>query len=319
MKKKLIYAVSLPIVALSLASCSGTDYMSHDFDVVIPEKDSKATNEYDLSNQEDYDASYGLVYGQALNAYNNFSSKYSSTIFTEKEYNYDNDTLISGKDTKRIIDFTNNSVYCYGYYYEMENGEVSSYSKVESKSFVTDENTYTISTEITLNNYNFGTKRYPSQASGNVKIVTTHKEDIEQYRMNHMDTTYFYYLNSSFGSHKGTLSSNDDFSYVYHVDTNGDFTYTTIGENGLWTYFSLEEYKDFKLGYTKKYSRNEKMEYFENSVLNNKYDTKDYIEYDESILFRPSSAGNTFFNGIYSLDILLGESQQFRSWFTITE
>ena len=137
--------------------------------------------------------------------------------------------------------------------------------------------------------------------------------------MNHMDTTYFYYLNSSFGSHKGTLSSNDDFSYVYHVDTNGDFTYTTIGKNGLWTYFSLEEYKDFKLGYTKKYSRNEKMEYFENSVLNNKYDTKDYIEYDESILFRPSSAGNTFFNGIYSLDILLGESQQFRSWFTITE
>ena len=117
------------------------------------------------------------------------------------------------------------------------------------------ENTYTISTEITLNNYNFGTKRYPSQASGNVKIVTTHKEDIEQYRMNHMDTTYFYYLNSSFGSHKGTLSSNDDFSYVYHVDTNGDFTYTTIGKNGLWTYFSLEEYKDFKLGYTKKYSR----------------------------------------------------------------
>ena len=50
MKKRLIYLASLPILALGLASCSNYDYLSHDFEIVIPEKDSKAKNEYNFNN-----------------------------------------------------------------------------------------------------------------------------------------------------------------------------------------------------------------------------------------------------------------------------
>ena len=63
----------------------------------------------------------------------------------------------------------------------MKNDVVTSYSKVESKSFVSGENTYTVATEITLYNYLFG-KPEKDVASGTAKIVTTHQEDIEEYR-----------------------------------------------------------------------------------------------------------------------------------------
>ena len=159
MKKKLIYAVSLPIVALSIASCSGTDYMSHDFDIVIPEKDSKATNEYNLENYEEQEQALNGSKNVYLEAQDYLYSKYKSVIITHKGSIYVDDIFEKGWEEKRIWDFEKNSKYAYDYSYHMDNGEISSYSKVESKSFVTDENTYTVSTEITLNNFSFGPDR----------------------------------------------------------------------------------------------------------------------------------------------------------------
>lgn len=306
MKKKLIYLAALPIFALGLASCSGTDYMSHDFDVVIPEKDSKATNEYNLENYEEQEQALNGSKNMYLQAQDYLYSKYKSVILTYKGSIYVDDILEEGLDEKRIWDFEKNSKYAYDYSYHMDNGEISSYSKVESKSFVTDENTYTVSTEITLNNFSFGENN--SKASGSVKIVTTHKEDIEAHKKTQVNP-YFSYGNST----SGTLYANDEFTYMYYEYSSNNSNEITIGENGLLTY----RYGEYN--YTmEKHTYKKKLEYLENSILDDKYDTNNYIQYDEREIFG-SYWSWSFKDDLYDLSIMLSDSELFRSWFIIIE
>ncbi len=317
MKKKLIYAVSLPIVALSLASCSKTDYMSHDFDIVIPEKDSKAKNEYNLNNSKESDEFNKACLEISTNAEKDFFNKYSSIVVTRKSVTVD-DSFIKASTTssannqkkfdesKIILDYKNNSHYFYNYAYSMKDDVVTSYSKVESKSFVSGENTYTVATEITLYNYLFS-KTEKEVASGTVKIVTTHQEDIEKYR-NQSILTFDSY-SSEYDS--GTAYTNDDFSYIYYTD--GDVV--MIAEDGLFKY-RTEPLISLSTGLDYSGKSDLKVEYLDKSVLSDKYDTKDYIEYTE---FNPYM---TFFNGYFFIDVLLSNvcnNDTFRSSFTITK
>ncbi|RIA75491.1 hypothetical protein EI71_01456 [Anaeroplasma bactoclasticum] len=309
MKKRIIYLAALPIFAIGLASCSGTNYMSHDFDIVIPEKDSKATNEYNLENSEEQEQALNGSKNVYLQAQDYLYSKYKSVIITHKGSIYVADILEEGWDVKRIWDFEKNSIYAYDYSYNMENGEVSSYSRVESKIFVSEENTFTVGTEITLNNFSFGENN--SKASGFVKIVTTHKENIEAHKKTQVNP-YFSYGNRT----SGTLYANDEFTYMYYEHSSNKINEIAIGENGLLTYMYVEyNYMSSK----EKDTNKNKIEYLENSILDDKYDTNNYIQYDEREVFGSYYSSWSFKDDLYDLSIMLSNSELFRSWFTITE
>lgn len=309
MKKRLIYLAALPILALGLASCSGTDYMSHDFDVVIPEKDSKATNEYNLENSKESDEFKKACLEISANAEKDFYNKYSSFVMTriiETSTTSSGNNQIKIDESKIILDYKNNSHYFYKYNYSMKDDVVTSYSKVESKSFVSGENTYTVATEITLYNYLFR-KSEKGVASGTVKIVTTHQEDIEKYR-NQSIFTFDSYYKSEYDS--GTAYTNDDFSYIYYTD--GDVV--LIAEDGLVKYMT-----ESLISSTDSSKYDYKVEYLDKSVLSDKYDIKDYIEYTEFDDPTTFNDYTTFFDSDYLIGYLLCNDETFRSWFTITE
>ena len=313
MKRKFVYVASLSILALGLASCSGTDYMSHDIDVVIPEKDSKAKNVYNLNNSKESDEFKKGCLEISANAEKDFFNKHSAIVVTIKSVTVD-DSFIKASTTssannpkkivesKLILDYKNNSHYFYNYAYSMKNDVVTSYSKVESKSFVSGENTYTVATEVTLYNYLFG-KPEKEVASGTVKIVTTHQEDIEKYRNQSIVTFDSYYYSVYYS---GTAYTNDDFSYIYYTDED----VVSIVEDGLLKYVTEPVISNTGLDYSGK--NDFKVEYLDKSVLPDKFDTKDYIEYTEYKDYM------TFFDGDYFIGTLLCNDETFRSWFTIT-
>jgi hypothetical protein len=186
----------------------------------------------------------------------------------------------------------------------MKDDVVTSYSKVESKSFVSGENTYTVATEITLYNYLFG-KPEKDVASGTAKIVTTHQEDIEEYR-NQSVLTFDSFYKCQYDS--GTAYTNDDFSYIYYTDED----VVSIVEDGLLKYMTEPLISPFTgLDYSGIYDI--KVEYLDKSVLPDKYDTKDYMEYTELNDY------TTFFDSVYFIDSFLCDDETFRSWFTITK
>ena len=315
MKRKFVYVASLSILVLGLASCSGTDYMSHDFDIVIPEKDSKANNEYNLNNSKESDEFNKACLEISANAEKDFFNKHSAIVVTIKSVTVD-DSFIKASTTssannpkkivesKLILDYKNNSHYFYNYAYSMKDDVVTSYSKVESKSFVSGENTYTVATEITLYNYLFG-KPEKDVASGTAKIVTTHQEDIEEYR-NQSVLTFDSFYKCQYDS--GTAYTNDDFSYIYYTDED----VVSIVEDGLLKYMTEPLISPFTgLDYSGIYDI--KVEYLDKSVLPDKYDTKDYMEYTELNDY------TTFFDSVYFIDSFLCDDETFRSWFIITK
>ncbi len=318
MKKRLIYLAALPIFALGLASCGEIDYMSKDFDIVIPEKDSKATNEYNFEEHEYNDPVHTELSNLYHQTIDNFYDNYSSVIQTKKQYFAYKDGGEEGFDEKLIIDFKNNSIYYYTNSYTMDNGNIDSYYKVESKSFLSDEKTYTTTTNISLDNYIMGTKRTRFKISGSIKIFTIFKTDSEVKNLfGLIDFTPDYNYNL------GTMSYNDDFSYMYFYYQNENSEYglknrIEIAENGLFKYLFEEHWFDVSEASSNPSSETKKLkyEYFEQSILDSKYDTSDYLEfeYDES----KYPAFSQFYDGRRYLTEILANEELSGKYFTIT-
>ena len=317
MKKRLIYLAALPIFALGLASCGGIDYMSTDFDIVIPEKDSKATNEYNFEEHDHNDPIHTELTNLYHQTIDNFYDNYSSVIQTRKQYFAYNDGGEGGFDEKLIMDFKNNSIYYYTNSYTMDNGNIDSYYKVESKSFLSDEKTYTTTTNISLDNYIMGTKRTRFKVSGSVKIFTIFKTDSEV--KNIFDLIFF---TPDYNYYLGTMSYNDDFSYMYcsYQTENPEWIKNRIeiAENGLLTYLFEELWFDVPEASSNPSSETKKLksEYFEQSILDSKYDTSDYLEFEYDESKYPSYSG--FYDGRRYLAEILDNEELSSKYFTIT-
>lgn len=321
-KRKLVYLLSIAPLALSLASCDTRDYMAKDFDFKIPERDSKATVEYDMSDYDVYldtNTKMGNVCGPA---YKNLQNDYAAFMLTERVSNeYIDYSLVQVSENKYIVDFKNKSFYYYKHYYELEEEKVSSECSIETKVYLAEENTFRVDTEINLNNYEFGTKKTRRYATGSKKITTLSKPkgDFFDYSTQN-STSYFQALpiQQYFIGENTTLYASEDFNYWYYsMNSEEDVPRRTmIAEKGLTTYY----YQDhiYKSGDDFKNVEKQKYEYFDHSILNAKYDNTGYTEYNEEILTYMGLTPSFFVPSSSAFDGLI-ESDVFETWFTVSE
>lgn len=325
-KRKLIYFLSIAPLALSLASCGDTrDYFAKDFDFEIPEKDSKATVEYDLENAEKRNEADEKMKQAIDKAHADFYNTYSAIMLTERNYEYYNEALDTITERKFIIDFKNKSLYNYIHFYTLDYGELSSDCSIETKAYLADSDTFRVDTEITLDNYRYGTRKSSKYATGSKKITTLHKnsEDVFNYKtrldFNDFDINHGIYLEVD-----NILYTTEDFNYWYCTNyTNfGEPFLTRIAENGLPTYYSNIYYYGYEEDRTDIVKRKtvfeQKYEYFTHSILNTKYDNAGYLEYDEKLLYLMGGQPSFIHTGTEALTALL-YSDVCPTWFTVTE
>ena len=303
MKRKFVYVASLSILALGLASCSNYDYLSHDFEIEIPEKNSNATKEVDESISLD-------VKSKISEARDSFFEKYKSVIFISKTLNDDNG-LSKGLDTKFIMDFTNNSIYYYKHIYTMKDGEIQGYGKFESKAFLSKDNTYTVLSEILFENYEEDSSNPVSKISGSKKFFTVHENiNVDLLKRTQRDSSI---LSMDFYASK--IYTNDDYSYLYSSSESKVGNIIEISENGLITYHYLEA-QAIEGVVNGKLALKEKNDYLDKSILESSYDTTSFEKFVFDKTAIDFSNGKEFYDAEVYWESF---SEEFKNDFIITQ
>ncbi len=297
-KKKITLLFALAVSTVSLASCGERDYFSKDFDVASQEMDSCATVEYktieeksNLINEFEtvkHNTKNNILNGMSVDEYDKFYQNNTTIMMTQEAKGYesgDKNKQVFEFKIKSIYDSKNGSSYYYEYYHLKTSKGDSSYSFV-TKAVLKDDK-YIVNSDFEFNDYQYCDEK---KASGSLKI-TSFKGNL----MNHYKYTVFEnccypeLFSERFNSNNMSIYSNEDKSYIYaSVDLNrggnyGDSDkYVSIRENSLVSYYGEARLglsdclgSDKIDGYT-----DVKLEYISESILDDKIDSTDYIEYN---------------------------------------
>lgn len=295
-KRKFVYFVGLSMLGATLASCGSVDYTSKDCSIVEPTMDSRATVKYDTqeSKEELYNfyinrwSQINLGYSTYDEEQKEFFNKYESILST---YKWKISLLHSDTDNyrekKAIYNTKTDSLFIYEHYYNQTGDKITNEISVSTNIRYKDSECkeYIIASDITMNNFMLY-RANNKCVSGNVKYtytLPTGYSKIDKKRNVYDNITK---IALSYNSYADVYSSEDK-SYVYSkevFDINNENTgfilkgeYIDIVEDSYISYSKHDETSPDVSFFDEL-----KVDYFENSILDESINLNDYTELESA-------------------------------------